>query len=98
MDIYFSVVVGVLMHHSYYGRYIPQLEVFLGGKTAPRLTDIARGFHTTGGWPLIGHGVLTINNSQMTVLQTLVTERQPPLTHLQRNDQYLNSPYVAVLH
>ena len=39
----------------------------------------------TGGRPLIGHSVLTVNNSQMTVLQMLVTKRQPPLTltHLQ---------------
>ena len=41
--------------------------------------------HTTGGRQLIGHGFLTIsNNSRMTVLQTLVTKKQPPLisTHL----------------
>ena len=43
---------------------------------------------------------LTVNNNRLTVLQTLVAEKQPPLTltHLQQNDQYLNSPYVAVLH
>ena len=56
--------------------------------------------HPTDGWPLIGHGVFAISNSRMTVLQMLVTERQPPLTltHLRRNDQYLNSPYVPILH
>ena len=36
----------------------------------------------------------------MTVLQMMVTERQPPLTltHIQPNDQYLNLPYVTILH
>ena len=45
-------------------------------------------------------GVLTVNNSRMTILKMLVTMKRPPLTltHLQRNVQYLNSPYVTVLH
>ena len=49
---------------------------------------------------MIGYGFLTINNSRMTVPQALVTEKQPPLTltHLRRNNQCLNSPYVNVLH
>ena len=36
----------------------------------------------------------------MTVLKMLVTVKQPllTLTHLRRNVQYLNSPYVTVLH
>ena len=49
---------------------------------------------------MILHGVLTINKSLMTVLKMLVTVKQPPLTlsNLRQNVQYLNSPYVAVLH
>ena len=72
------------------------IEVFLGGRTAP-FRPISSHYRKT---PLIGHGVLTVNNSRMTIPQMLVTERQPPLTltHLRRNDQYLNSLYVAVLH
>ena len=63
------------------------LEVFLGGGTAPRLPHFVRVVHTIVGQPLIRHSFLTVNNSQMTVLQTLVTERQPPLTstHLPLN-------------
>ena len=56
-------------------------------------------------WPLIGHSfLLTVNNSQMSAPQMLVTKRQPPLTfsrhqtNMWQNDQYLNSPYVPVLH
>ena len=66
----------------------------------PRSPHFVRVVHTTGGQPLIGHGVLTINNSRMAVLKTLVTVKRPSLTltHLQRNVQYLNSPYAAVLH
>ena len=66
----------------------------------PRSPHFVRVVHTTGGRPLIGHGVLTVNNSLMTVLVTLVTVKQPPLalTHLQRNVQYLNSPYVTILY
>ena len=57
-------------------------------------------YKTTGVQPLIGHGVLAVNNSWMTVLKMLVTVKRPPitLTHLLQNDQYLNSPYEAILH
>ena len=40
----------------------------------------------------------------MTVLQMYVTEKQPQLTfgshrmNMWQNDQYLNSPYIAILH
>ena len=80
---------------------VPRLEFFLGSGTAPpRSPHFVRVVHTIGGRPLIGHSVLTVNNSRMTVLQTMVTEKQPPLTltQLQGNVQYLNSPYVVVLH
>ena len=72
------------MPHSHYRRYVLRLEVLLGGGTALRSPHFIRVVHTTGRRPLIGHGFLTVNNSRMTVLQTLVTERQPPLnvTHL----------------
>ena len=54
---------------------------FHSGRTPPpRSPHFIRVVHTTGGRPLIGHDVLTVNNSLMTVLQTLVTETQPPLT------------------
>ena len=59
---------------------VPLLEVLFGGGTAPRSPHFVRDVHTTGGQPLIGHGFLTINNSRMTVLQTSVTMKQPPLT------------------
>ena len=36
----------------------------------------------------MGHGFLTINNSRMTVLKTMVIMKQPQL----------NLPYVTVLH
>ena len=45
--------------------------------------------HITGGQPLIRYRVLTVNNSRMIVQQTMVTERQPPLT--------LNSPWTTPL-
>ena len=63
---------------------IPRFEVFLGSGTAPRLSHFIQDVQTKGGRPLIGHSFLTVNNSEMTVLQTLVTEKQPPLplTHL----------------
>ena len=64
------------MPHSHYR----PLEVFLGGGTTPRSPHFVRVVHTTGGWPLIGHDFITVNNSRMTVLQTLVTEKRPPLT------------------
>ena len=51
---------------------------FLGSATAPRSPHLVRGRQ-----PLIRHSFLTVNNSPMTVLQTLVTERQPPLTSTQ---------------
>ena len=79
---------------------VPWLEFFLGGEPPPRLPNFIRVVHTTGGRPLIGHSILTVNNSWMTVLKMLVTEKQPPLTltHLRQNVQYLNSLYVTVLH
>ena len=58
----------------------PRLEVFLGGGTASRSPHFVQVVHTTGRWPLIGHSLLTVCNSWMTVPQTLVTERQSPLT------------------
>ena len=67
---------------------VPWLKVFLRGITAPRSLHFVRVVHTTGGRPLIGNSVLTVNNSRMTVLQMLVTKRQPPLT-----STHLMSPY-----
>ena len=64
--------------HTTRGR--PAVRSFFGVGTTPRLPHFVEVVHTTGRWPLIGHSVLTINNSRMTVLQTMVTERQPPLT------------------
>ena len=58
----------------------PAVRCFSWRRTAPRLPHFVRVVHTTGGWPLIGHGFFTINNNRMTVLQTLVTEKQPSLT------------------
>ena len=46
----------------------------------PRSPDFVPVVHTTGGLPLIEHGLLTVNNSRKTVLQTLVTEKQSQLT------------------
>ena len=52
------------------------VKVLLGGRTAPRSPHFVLVVHTTGGRPLIGHGFLTVNNSRMTLLQTLVTKKQ----------------------
>ena len=77
----FGRVVSLVMPNSHYRRYVPQLEIFLGGGTAPRSPHFGRVGHTTGRRPLLqtGHGFLTVNNSRMSVLQTLVTKKQPPL-------------------
>ena len=46
---------------------------------------------------------LTINDSRKTVLQTLVTKKQPQLpfgscpANMWQNDKFLNSPYVTIL-
>ena len=55
-----------------------QLEVFLDGRSASQVVP----FHpsSTGRWSLIEQGVLTISNSLLTVLKTLVTVKRPPLT------------------
>ena len=55
-------------------------QVSLGSGTASKWPHFVRVVYTTGGWPLIGHSFLTINNSGITVLQVLVTENQPSLT------------------
>ena len=74
-----------VMPYSYCRQNVPWLEGLLGSGTAPRSPHFVRAVHATGRGPLIGHGFLIINNSRMTVLQTLVTEKRPPLTltHLQ---------------
>ena len=46
----------------------------------PRSPHLVQVIHTTCRQLLIGHGFLTVNSSRMTVLQTLATEKQPPLT------------------
>ena len=54
----------------------PRLEVFVGGRATPGSPNFKfQVVHTTGGRPLIGHSVLTVNDSRITVAQTLVTER-----------------------
>ena len=58
----------------------PAVRSFLSGQTAPRWPHLIQVVHNTGGQPLIEDGFLTVNNSRMTVLQTLVTEKQSPLT------------------
>ena len=89
---------------SHYRQYVPWLEVFLIGGTTSSSPHFGWVLHTTGRWPLIGQSILTINNSRKTALQTLVTEKKHQLTfgshhtNTWRNDQYLNSPYVTVLH
>ena len=86
------------MSRSHHRQFVPRLEVSHGSGT--RSPHFVRVVHTTGGRPQF----LTINNSRITVLHMLVTERQPQLTfgsrrtNTWRNDQYLNSNYVAVLH
>ena len=79
-------------------------DVLLSGGPITRSLHFVWVVHTKDGLPLIGHGFLTVSNSRTTVLQTLVTKKQPQVTFGSRdmnrwqNDQYLNSPYVAVLH
>ena len=67
----------LLMPHSHCRWCIQRWEVFPGSGTASRLPHFVGVVHTKGGRPLIGHSFLTANNSKMTVLQTLVTEKQP---------------------
>ena len=79
---------------------VPQLEVFLGSRTAPQVAPFCpRWIHY---WQVVTDWTRfsTINKSRMTILKTSVTKKQPPLTltHLQRNDQCLNLPYVTALH
>ena len=93
------------MPQSHLRQYVPRLEVFSAAEPPPGRPHFIRVVHTTGGSPLIGHGFLTINNSKMTVLQTLVTEKQPPLTlthlwqpsgeHVAKRPHYLMSPYYT---
>ena len=60
--------------------FVPGLEVFVGGGTTPKSPHVVRVSHTTGGRPLIGHGLLTVNNSRMTVLQMMIPTQQPQLS------------------
>ena len=94
------------MPHSHYRRYVLQLEVILCGGTVPGLPHFIQVVYTTSGWPLIGHSFLTISNSRMTVLQMLVTEKQPLLTSTYRRQlsdkrsemstsTHLMSPYCS---
>ena len=58
---------------------VPQLEVLLGGTTpqvAPFRPSCSHYRQTATDWTQC----LTVNNSRMTVLKTLVTVKQPPLT------------------
>ena len=104
VQIHVDIWIVVVIPLSHYRRYVPWLEVFLGGLTASRSTHFVWVVHTTGGQSLIGQGLLTVNNSWKTVLQMLVTEKQPQLTfgshrtNTWQNDQYLNSPNVTMLH
>ena len=86
-------------------RHVPQLEVLLGGETAlPGCHILSELFTLQADSHRLDTVFLTVNNTRMTVLQTLVTEEQPQLTfggsrmNMWRNDQYLNSPYVVLLH
>ena len=65
---------------SHYRRFVLWLVIFLGGGTASRLPHFFQVVYTTIGRPLIGHAFLTVNNRRMTVLQMLVTLKQPQLT------------------
>ena len=71
----------------HYRPYFPWLEVLLSRRTAPRSPYFVR---LVDGQPLTGHGFLTSNYGWMMVLQTLVTEKQPPFN--------LNWPSAAVGH
>ena len=77
--------------------FVPWLEVFLSSRTASQVAPFCpscshyKWMTTDWTWCF---------NSRMTVLKMLVTLKLPPLTltHLWRNVQYVNSPYVTVLH
>ena len=82
----------------------PAVRSLLGDGTVPRSSHFIRVVHTTGRQLLTGHRFLTFNNSRITVLQMLVTEKQAQLTFGSHqtntwwNNQYLNSPYVTLLY
>ena len=59
---------------------VPWLEVVLRGGTTPRSPQFVGVVHTTDGRQLIGYSVLTVNNSRMTVLQMMITVKQPQLS------------------
>ena len=84
----------------------PTVRSFFYVGTALRSPHCIRVVHTTVGRLLIGHSFLTISNSWMTVLQTLVTKQQPPLPQFTfsslwmnrwQDYTYLNSP-ISILH
>ena len=81
VDIWFP---GKIVPNSHYRWYVLWLKVFLGGGTNPRLPNFIRVVHTTGGRPLIGHSLSTINNSTTIV------------GHRKANSINLNSPLVDI--
>ena len=78
-----TFAVKTVMFLSHYTPYVLRLKVFLGSESAPRSSHFIRVVPTTGR-PLTVHRFLTISNNGMTVLQTLVTKKQPlsTSTHL----------------
>ena len=71
--------------HTFYAPFTlqavhPTVEVLLASGTASRWPHFVHIDHITGRPPLIGHSFLTVNNSRMTVLQMLVTKKEPLLT------------------
>ena len=90
LSLLLNYLTAVFMPRSHYRRYVPLLEVFLNSGTVPRGRPELFTLQAGGYWL---DTVLTFNNSRMTVLQTLVTEKKPPLTsnHL----RYLSDKRVA---
>ena len=78
--------------------WLPWLDVFLGGGPGPQFAPFHPSCNTTGRRPLIGHSFLTVNNSWMTVLQTMVTVKQPQLTFGSCRMKQPISSSAAVLH
>ena len=68
------------MPPSQYRRYAPRLEVLVGGRTTPRSPHFNYR-QTATDWTQF---FLIVNNSRMTVPQTLVTEKQPSVTSTRR--------------
>ena len=68
----------ILMSLSRNRRYISWF--YSAAELPPKSPHFVRVVHTTGRQPLIGHCFLTIENGRMTILQMLVTKKQPPLT------------------